>query len=102
VSKNITQQSGSPNNLDRINIRNIISIMKGQGDIKVNVDDFRWKASVINEFESARNDALILSGDPNAYFGEADKETTDIGISESEQRDKHRSDDFEHVEIQAV
>lgn len=90
----------------RINIRNIISILKSQDTTKVNVEDFRWKASVINEFESARNDARFLAGDPNAYIGESDKETTDIGTIESRQRNEQRDeacvDGFENVEIQAV
>jgi hypothetical protein len=76
--------------------------MTSQGDTKINVDDFRWKASVINEFESARNDAFVLSGDPNAYLGEAEKETSDMGINESEQTNEHGVDEFENIEIEAV
>lgn len=85
---------------DRINIRNIISIMTSQGDTKINVDDFRWKANVINEFESARNDALVLAGDPTAYLGE--KDTNDTGINETEQSDVHGVDEFQYTEIEAV
>jgi hypothetical protein len=84
----------------RINIRNIISIMTSQGDTKINVDDFRWKASVINEFEAARNDALVLAGDPTAYLGE--KDTNDEGINETEESDAHGADEFQYTEIEAV
>lgn len=41
--------------------RDTINVIKSQGDVKLNVDEFPWKLSVVNTFESARNDAMELA-----------------------------------------
>lgn len=105
---------------DRVAIRDTISVIKSQGDTKLNVDDFPWKANVIESFESSRNDGIKMIGDDPKLLS-ATNVTSDFGhnvattefefaklengnlyLNQNAEDEVISDNEFSHIETEAV